>query len=474
MKQAKNFFWYLFSFGGNSFIQLISLWFFAKHLSKEDFGIYALIAVFGIITVSISNLGLLSVYQRNFFDLDDKSKEELLFSIISFIIMNLIIIILVTLFFFEGINIFFFKKKLGSFLWLLIGQTYFVFHSINQFFFAKLKNTYKAKTFSYLTLLEKSLAFGIALIVIIVFHYRYEAILLGQMCSVLILFFYFLYSNIFGKGLKFNLGLLKASLKLSIPLSPVQIVKVVGSQSDKYMISYFGNFSGLGVYDIALKLGNLSFVFNTALQNVFSPKVYQQLFLNDRNKLKRIGDYLTPFYFLTFLFSLIICLFVEEIIYFFLNNEFIQAIPIVVLFSSLYAIQFFTKQPQLLYAKKTKLLSVISFLFIVANIITNIPFIYYFGILGAAYSTIITGIVYVIVYHYYGQKFVCIEWEYRKIFLIFISYLFIITSILSMYFFEINYCYRLFMKITYISIFIFLGIMMKIVNKENLKKIFSQ
>ena len=52
----------------------------------------------------------------------------------------------------------------------------------------------------------------------------------------------------------------------------------------------------------------------------------------------------------------------------------------------------------------------------------------------------------------------------------FISYLFIITSILSMYFFEINYCYRLFMKITYISIFIFLGIMMKIVNKENLKK----
>ena len=159
MKQAKNFFWYLFSFGGNSFIQLISLWFFAKHLSKEDFGIYALIAVFGIITVSISNLGLLSVYQRNFFDLDDKSKEELLFSIISFIIMNLIIIILVTLFFFEGINVFFFKKKLGSFLWLFIGQTYFVFHSINQFFFAKLKNTYKAKTFSYLTLLEKSLAF---------------------------------------------------------------------------------------------------------------------------------------------------------------------------------------------------------------------------------------------------------------------------------------------------------------------------
>ena len=56
------------------------------------------------------------------------------------------------------------------------------------------------------------------------------------------------------------MGLLKASLKLSIPLSPVQIVKVVGSQSDKYMISYFGNFSGLGVYDIALKLGNLSFV----------------------------------------------------------------------------------------------------------------------------------------------------------------------------------------------------------------------
>ena len=75
--------------------------------------------------------------------------------------------------------------------------------------------------------------------------------------------------------------------------------------------------------------------------------------------------------------------------------------------------------------KKTKLLSVISFLFIVANIITNIPFIYYFGILGAAYSTIITGIVYVIVYHYYGQKFVCIEWEYRKIFFDFLYHIYL-------------------------------------------------
>ena len=455
MKQAKNLFWYLFSFGGNSFIQLISLSFFSKYLSKEDFGVYALIAVFGIITVSISNLGLLSVYQRNFFDLDEKSKEELLFSIISFIVMNLIMIILITLFFFEGINAIFFKKKLGSFLWLLIGQTYFVVHSINQFFFAKLKNTYKAKIFSYLTLLEKSLAFGIALLIIIIFHYTYEAILLGQMCSVLILFFYFLWCNIFGKGLKFNLGLLKASLKLSIPLSPVQIVKVIGNQSDKYMISYFGNFSGLGVYDIALKIGNLSFVFNTALQNVFSPKVYQQLFLNDRNKLKKIGEYLTPFYFLTFLFSLIICLFVEEIIFFFLNNKFHEAIPIVVLFSSLYSIQFFTKQPQLLFAKKTKLLSVISLLFIAINIITNFPFIYYFGILGAAYSTIITELC-MLLFITIMDKNCLTEWEYKKIFLIFISYLFIISSILSMYFFEINYCYRLFMKITYILLFIFL------------------
>ena len=83
------------------------------------------------------------------------------------------------------------------------------------------------------------------------------------------------------------------------------------------MISYFGNFSGLGVYDIALKIGNLSFVFNTALQNVFSPKVYQQLFLNDRNKLKKIGEYLTPFYFLTFLFSLVICLLLKRLFSFF-------------------------------------------------------------------------------------------------------------------------------------------------------------
>ena len=63
--------------------------------------------------------------------------------------------------------------------------------------------------------------------------------------------------------------LLKAQLKLSLPLTPRLKDGLINSQFDRYMLGLLGSLGGVGFYDIGQKIANTSFTFMTTIQNVF-------------------------------------------------------------------------------------------------------------------------------------------------------------------------------------------------------------
>ena len=71
MIKKHNFFWYGLSFTIKSIIPLVSLPWFSKFLSLEEFGIFALSIFFGTFISGISNLGLLNVFERNYFEISE-------------------------------------------------------------------------------------------------------------------------------------------------------------------------------------------------------------------------------------------------------------------------------------------------------------------------------------------------------------------------------------------------------------------
>ena len=80
MIKKHNFFWYGLSFSIKSIIPLVSLPWFSKFLSLEEFGIFALSIFFGTFISGISNLGLLNVFERNYFEISEneiKAAKEL-------------------------------------------------------------------------------------------------------------------------------------------------------------------------------------------------------------------------------------------------------------------------------------------------------------------------------------------------------------------------------------------------------------
>jgi O-antigen/teichoic acid export membrane protein len=265
----------------------------------------------------------------------------------------------------------------------------------------------------------------------------------------------------------FNWPILKDSLKLSYPLTPRIFLGVIGSQFDKYMIGLLGSIGGVGIYSIGQSVSYGVFTYMTAIQNVFSPQVYKRMFqLGDKGG-EAVGQYLTPFAYLSILFGLLISIFSEEIIFILTPESYHGATDIVIILSMLYGSYFFGKHPQLIFAKKTYLSSVLTVISIVLNVAINIPFIMKWGAVGAAWGTLTAGLISGVISFVISQRYYEIKWEYRKIGAIFIIFFGASIGMILLKNAMIGYEFRLIFKGLALASYLYLGMMLNVVNKQN-------
>ena len=71
-------------------------------------------------------------------------------------------------------------------------------------------------------------------------------------------------------------ALLADSLRISLPLTPRIFLGVVGSNFDKYLIGLLATVGGVGVYAVGQRISYMAFQYMTAIENVFTPQVYQR------------------------------------------------------------------------------------------------------------------------------------------------------------------------------------------------------
>ena len=471
MKQleVKSFFWYLIPFIFKSILPLVTLPILTYFISVNDFGRYALAAIYGVFCSGLINLGLSSVFERNFFELCPRKRKDVLFTIFVFVLFN-----------YSGISIFtfHFSEKIASGIFqqnqlkdlLLVTFTFQSFKSFNQYFLTYLKNYENAQKYTYFSILESLLSTGLALIFVVYASMGIYGFILGQSIGVFVVFILTFIYLFFPFKNRFDLNLLKSQLSLSLPLTPRIFFGVINTQFDRYMLGLLGAVGGVGVYDIGQKLANTTFTFMTALQNVFSPQVYKKLFSDDLHLRNSVGVYLTPFFYLSVFMCLVVGVFSYEFLYLLTPEEFHDAAPIVSILSLLYGFYFFGKQPQLLFAKKTALISLVSLVTIGLNITLNLPMIHYFGEIGAACATTIAGVISTGISFYYGQKFAPIRYE-KSVYLILLY--FVISILITLYMMNIDFNYKLLLafKLVILIIFLIIGWMSEIFNFNMLKQI---
>jgi O-antigen/teichoic acid export membrane protein len=468
-RQIKNSFIYLVPVIFGNLIPLVTLPVFTRILTKEDYGAWALSQVYAIVLVALTNFGLMASYERNFFEsVDLKKTSGLLYSTLLFVLAGFLVCILLTYQF----RFFLSKAIIGSsnhatlLFWTFCATGLM---RLKTYYITYFKNTENAKSLVWYTIDESIL--GVVLTFIFIVYLRVGVIGLawGQLLASIVIFSLLSFKFVKLLPISFNWGLLKDSLKLGYPLAPKILLGMVGNQFDKYMIGLLSSIGGVGIYSIGQKIANIVFTYMSAIQNVWSPQVYKKMFELGKKGGEAIGRYLTPFVYISISIGLLISIFSEEAISILTPKSFHGAIDIVTIFCLTYGIMFFEKQPQLIFRKKTYMITLLNMIGIILTVVICIPLIKKWGAIGAAWGSLLATLICLVIDLNVYQHFYKIKWEYKKIGTILL--IFFISSMLTILLrgLMVNYSIRLTLKLIFIICYIYLGIKIKIITLENLK-----
>jgi O-antigen/teichoic acid export membrane protein len=401
-------------------LPLVTLPIFTRQLTKEDYGVWALAQVYAIFVTGIANFGLTIGYERNFFEQREPAKAAgLLYATLLFVSSALFLFGLITYLWQEVLA----RLVIGSadyagILFWSYCATAVV--GLKNYYLIYFKNTENARAYAWYTIDETLLGLGLSLVLVAWLRIGVIGLIWGQLAASSLITA--LLTVRFARSLPvtFNRAALRDSLRISLPLTPRVFFGVIGTQFDKYMLGLLNTVGGAGIYNIAQKIANAVFTCMTAIQNVYSPQVYGRMFSPKAEEGRTIGPYLTPFLYISGFVGLLVALFAEEVLSLLTPKEYHGGADVVTILSLLYVTYFFGKQPQLIYAKKTFLTSVLTLVNIGLNVMINIPFIYQWGVIGAAWGALISGLITGAVSFYLGQHYYRIYWEYGKIGLIFL------------------------------------------------------
>jgi len=459
----------------NSLLPFITIPIFTRILTPEDYGVLAMAMIYAIFMSGLANFGLSYGFERNYFQYRDNPEKlaQLLFSSLGFILTNFVLLIGITYLFKENISTFLTATTQHGNLMLTAFAGHFFYSTTTNFYFTYFKNAEKAKTHSKYNIASNILNLIISLILVVYMRAGIIGVVMAQLITGVSLFLFLLYLSL--KELRFSLNknILLESLKISYPLTPRIFISIIDTQFDKYMIGLLATVNGVGVYHIGKKISELIFTFMSAIENVFNPQVYQHMFGQHEQSSNAIGKYLTPFLYISISLALCIGFFSEELITILTPVSYHGAIPIVTILSMYFGFLFFGKivGMQLIYSKKTHITSLLTLLSVGLNVVLNIPLIMKYGPVGAAWATMLAGLIsgtisLVVAQHYYRVNY---EWE--KIVWIMGTFFVGATAISSMNFLNSPYLWSLPIKITVIGIFIKLGIRYNILTMENYKEI---
>lgn len=436
---------------------------FTRILTSGDYGLWALAQVYAVFVTGFCNVGLLTAFERNFFE--DKTPEgrQKLFCTIWLFVAGCMVLGAGVTFIFSGTLSQWIIREPGHGTLLLTTFCSTCIISLNQYGLMWLKNTEQAKSYLHLGVAEKVTAIAVSLLLVAGFRIGVQGLVLGQLAGAGLLFF-LLGARLFRNPI-FDRDVLFHSLRIGFPLTPRIFLGVINSQFDKYMIGLMNTIGGVGIYSIGQMLANGVFLFMTAIQNVFAPQVYRRMFELGAEGSGEIGRYLTPFIYISVGVALLVAFFAEEVIMILMPPSYHSAANIVMIMACYYALLFFSKQPQLIYAKKTHISSLLGIASVVLNVGLNIPLIRAFGAIGAAWATLLSGLFSGALIFIVSQKYYHIGWQYRRITAM---YLILGLGVLALFIPAATYPMRIFIKCTGLVLYGFLGHRIGILTKEHI------
>jgi len=212
----------------------------------------------------------------------------------------------------------------------------------------------------------------------------------------------------------FSFGELKGMLKFGVPYLPVLFFSWVIDFSDRYLLGRLATLQEVGLYSIGYKLGQVLYLAEKTFLIAWVPlmlSMHQQY----REKTPQIfGGIFTYFIVSIFFLFLLVSVLSGEVIRIFTSPAYYGAAVVVpwVAFAYLLSGIYIYMLSGLIIAKNVYLQPIILSLSAIANIALNIVLIPRFGMMGAAYATVVSYCMVAVSTTFFAQRLypITIEW----------------------------------------------------------------
>lgn len=385
--------------GIKSLVPFIMLPILTTYLSAKDYGILSLIEVTILFLAPFVSLNINSAINVEFFHLGKKRlsyyiTNALLLSLISGVIFFSIFLLL--------------QKQIAHLLnldetlivWLPVFALLRVVSSVVLGIYQVSNQPIK---YAIYTITQTIIDFLLSYILVVWYKYGY----IGRLEGV---YFAFLAATVYGLIVLYQNGYIikkitflysKKILAYGAPLIPHVIGGIIIAMSDRYFISYFIGNKAVGYYSVAYQMSSIMLLLSVSVNKAWTPMIYKLLTNYNQNK-NIIFKYTKYLMLLYTVFALVLYFSSDFIFSILVDKKFYEAkkyFPILLigfLFQSYYYL--FTNF--LFFYKKTTLLAKFTFISAILNLFLNFIFIKYFGVIGIAYATAITYVIYFFIVWY--------------------------------------------------------------------------
>ncbi len=325
--------------------------------------------------------------------------------------------------------------------------------------FLKLRLEKKASKFAVIKILN--ILFNIALnfILIIGLQWGIEAVLLSNLIASLLSLI--LLSPTILKYLKFSFHkvLYMRLIRFGLPYLPAGIAVMLVQVVDVPILEKLTNLDTVGVYKANYKLGIFMMLYVNMFQYAWQPFFLQNA--KEKNAKEMFSKVMTYFSIIGFTVLVVLSLFIDDIVKINISGftvigsqywnglEIVPVILLAYLFNGFYIVF----SPGIYIEEKSIYAPVIAGSGALSNIATNILLIPHYGIMGAAFATLISYIIMAAGYFIVNQKFYRINYDYKRL----AKLIVLVSFIAAVYYFlkasdELNIIYKLVMLVIYISI----------------------
>lgn len=276
----------------------------------------------------------------------------------------------------------------------------------------------KEKSLHYILLsfLRFAITLGLNIYFVVFLKLGIFGILLGNLIAFIVASLVFLPTVIRNTRFIISSKYLKKLFYFGIAIIPAAIASWIMDLSDRYYLKHFSDFTEVGIYSLGYKIGMVISVLMVTPFQLAWPTISYALAKKDGAK-QIYARVLTYFLFISSLAALAITLFSSQIIELVAPDNYSEAsiiVPFVGFSYILYGVHFILV-PGLHLREKTKYYPLLVVIPAILNLILNYYFVAQFGMMGAAFTTLMCFILMVIITYFVSNHFYKVRYEWLRI-----------------------------------------------------------